>query len=578
MRGGDRIAFRWRPEGTETERSMSYSALRRSADAVGSRLIDSGLSRGDAVAILSENRPEWCAAYLGIAATGFIVVPLDASLDESGVMRNIVASRSRALFGSARLLKRMPGATAIPGLALIVDFDAPPPGPEFAMPDAAVNHAAVPGAAPRRVNISWAELLDSQPSAALPRPGELGQNAQAVVFFTSGTTGIAKGITLTHGAVLANVDASRNALFVDSDDVFVALLPLHHTYATTCSFLSSVDAGCTCVVVDRIAPSAVLRAIREGGVTFLIGVPLLFDKLKGGIEAELAKLPSLPRVLLRILLTLCRLAAVRGGFRLGVPAFRFLRKKAGLGSVRLAVSGGGPLAASTADFFDAIGIDIVQGYGMSENGPLISVNLPGNKDNRSVGLPVKRTEIRIDDPDELGIGEIQVRSPSLMLGYIDQPEATKEVFTEDGWLKTGDLGRLDARGFLFITGRRKSLIVTEGGKNVYPEEIEARFEGSAWIKEVLVVGRLSRSGRPGEEIVAVCVPDYEKIATAHRDGASNEALIRGLIRDEVFRVNKGLAPYMKMADFVIRSEEFEKTSTRKIKRFLYREYAKPNKR
>ena len=215
---------------------------------------------------------------------------------------------------------------------------------------------------------------------------------------------------------------------------------------------------------------------------------------------------------------------------------------------------------------------------MSENGPLISVNLPKRKDNRSVGFPVKYTELRIGDPGPDGVGEIQVRSPSLMEGYLDNPEASREALTEDGWLKTGDLGRVDSRGFVFITGRRKSLIVTEGGKNVYPEEIEGRFEGSAWIKESLVVGRPSRRGHPGEEVIAVLVPDFEKLALAHPGREKDAAFVESLLREEVQRVNKTLPPYMKLADFLVKDEEFEKTSTRKIKRFIYQEYAKANPR
>ncbi len=545
-------AFRWRPEGADAERFVSFPELEARATGLGSFFLAAGLSRGDRIAILGENRPEWCVSYLGIVAAGFVAVPLDASLDEAGLVRNLEAAHVRALCISSKLARRYPALTEKGGI--ILDFD---------LPAGAVEEG-------RR---SWLEATATPASPALPRPGELGPDQPAVVFFTSGTTGIAKGIELSHGAVIENVLASRAALYVDERDVFVALLPLHHTYATTCSFLSAVEAGCTVVVVDRIAPSAVLRSIREGGVTFVIGVPLLFDKIRSGIEAELARLPAPLCGAIRAALAVSRFSTLRLKVPLGRPLFRAIREKAGLGTVRLAVSGGGPLAPATADFFDALGINLVQGYGMSENGPLISVNLPGRKDNRSVGFPVRKTEVRIAEPDLDGIGEIQVRSPSLMRGYLDAPEATRAAMTEDGWLRTGDLGRIDRRGYLFITGRRKSLIVTEGGKNVYPEEIESRFEGSPWIKEVLVVGRPSRAGRPGEEVVAVLVPDYEKIALAHPGREGEAEFVASLLRDEVFRINKSLPPYMKMVDFLVRAEEFEKTSTRKIKRFLYKEYA-----
>jgi len=255
----------------------------------------------------------------------------------------------------------------------------------------------------------------------------------------------------------------------------------------------------------------------------------------------------------------------------GKPLLGFLRRKAGIDSLRLCVSGGGPLLAETAHFFDALGLCMVQGYGMSENGPLISVNLPKFKDNRSVGVAVWKTEARISGMGTDGIGEIQVRSPSLMKGYLNAPEATAEVMTPDGWLRTGDLGRIDDRGFIFVTGRSKDLLVTEGGKNVYPEEIEQRFADSPWLAEVLILGRKSGVGNSGEDVVAACFPNYEAIKAEYPGKEEDEAFVRDLVRAEIHRVNKNLLQYMKIVDFMIRDTEFEKTSTRKIKRFLYKD-------
>jgi long-chain acyl-CoA synthetase len=206
---------------------------------------------------------------------------------------------------------------------------------------------------------------------------------------------------------------------------------------------------------------------------------------------------------------------------------------------------------------------------MSENGPLIAVNLPERKDNRSVGFPVKRTELRIADPNHAGVGEIEVRSPSMMKGYLGAPEKTAEVFTQDGWLRTGDLGRVDRRGFVHITGRRKNLIITEGGKNVYPEEIEGHLDQSPWIKESLVVGKPARPGVRGEDVVAIVVPNYDAIEAARPGASGDAACVEGLIREEMSRINKALPGYMKVVELVIRPEEFEKTSSGKIRRFLY---------
>lgn len=561
-RGGEKPAFRWRPGNDEEERVTSYAELGRQALGLASRFLAAGLARGDRIALLSENRPEWCVSYLAIVAAGFVVVPLDVSLDSPGILRNLDVARCRAICLSGKLLARHPELSDPArlgglGLDLVLDFD--------------LAGGLTPGSgmAPDRRE-SWLAATALPPSPSLADPGELDPGSDAIVFFTSGTTGLAKGIVLSQTAILANVNAARMSLIVDDRDVFVALLPLHHTYATTCAFLAGVEAGCTISIVDRIAPTVVLRAIKDCGVTFVIGVPLLFDKIRAGIEAELSRLPALPRSLIKALLGLSRFCAVRLRISLGRPLFGFLREKAKLGTVRLAVSGGGPLSPATADFFDALGICLVQGYGMSENGPLISVNLPERKDNRTVGFPVKDTELRIDDPGPDGIGEIQVRSPSLMRGYLEAPEATAEAITPDGWLRTGDLGRLDRRGMVTITGRRKNLIITEGGKNVYPEEIEGRLDASPWIKESLVVGRPARPGVQGEDVVAIVVPDQDAIKALYPDQAGDPGFVSDLVRGELSRINKSLPAYMKVVELMLRAEDFEKTSSGKIRRFLYK--------
>jgi long-chain acyl-CoA synthetase len=269
-------------------------------------------------------------------------------------------------------------------------------------------------------------------------------------------------------------------------------------------------------------------------------------------------------------------AISRAGVALGLPGvgralFRGFRAQVGLGTARLLVAGGGPLNAATAGIFDELGFNIVQGYGMSENGPLIATNTPRYHDHRAAGLIVKKTKARIADANEEGVGEIQVTSPSLMLGYWRNPEATAAVFTPDGWLRTGDLGRIDGRGYIYITGRIKSMIVTAGGKNIYPEEIEAYFDGSRVVREVLVVGRSRGSGDAAEEVAAVVVPDLDSIAADQGAAkAADPEAVRELVKAEVERVNRSLPTYKKISDVHVRAKEFDKTSSRKIKRFLYK--------
>jgi long-chain acyl-CoA synthetase len=302
----------------------------------------------------------------------------------------------------------------------------------------------------------------------------------------------------------------------------------------------------------------------------MIAVPILYDKLKEGISHGFGAKGACTKALVSALCGVSRFFRVAlRCHAAGELLLSGVRKKAGLGTIRLLVSGGGPLDPSTADFFDDLGFNIVQGYGMSENGPLITTNTVKYKNNASAGLPVKYTDIRIIDAAGDGIGEIAVKSPSLMLGYFRNPEATAQCFTADGFLKTGDLGRFDKKGFLFITGRLKNIIVTAGGKNVYPEEIEAKFASSPLIEQVLV---LPRKGDKGEEIAAIFVPNAEYLGTTYRDKADDEAFVESLIRETVQSVDRTLVPYQKITSWGIRREPFEVTATRKIRRFLYKDF------
>jgi len=290
------------------------------------------------------------------------------------------------------------------------------------------------------------------------------------------------------------------------------------------------------------------------------------------INAGYKKLSPIIRGPLNVLRKIALAQAKKGNPDFGRKAFRFIRKKANLDSIGIMVAGGGPLSPATADFFDSFGFNIVHGYGMSENSPLITVNTPYHKRNVSVGLPIPYTEVKIFEPGPDGIGEIACKSPSMMLGYYENEEATKEIITKDGWLLTGDLGFIDELGYVYIRGRKKNLIVGSGGKNIYPEEVESHFSASRAIAEILVVGRKS----PGGEIIyAVMVPNYEFIKADYPGKDNDDAFISELIKKEVDDTNRSLPIYKKISDFCIRKEPFEKNAQQKIRRFMYKSYENP---
>ncbi|MDR0555116.1 MAG: AMP-binding protein [Treponema sp.] len=546
----DKAALLYR-SGKQTEFSVwSYNHLAEECRRVARGLLAAGLVKGDRVALWSENRPEWIAVWLGAVIAGGIIVPIDFLLTDNECSNILKFTKVKAFFYSARKYEYV---SSLPSQGISVDILS------------CVSSEGTPDF----------ELFGRGAEAqSLPPVSSIAEADPASIVFTSGTTGLAKGVMLSHKGIIANANAAVKMLRPSIDDVFINVLPLHHTYPTTCSFISPLSMGCATIIVERLVGKVVVDDIRDGKGTFLIAVPLLYDKVKAALEQGYNKLPSLARGPLNILRAIALAEAKKGNPKFGRMVFKFVRKRAGLVTIQTMVAGGGPLNPKTADFFDSFGFNILHGYGMSENAPLISVNTPQYKNNVSVGLPVLYTDVKIINRNEDGIGEIAVKSPSLMLGYYENAEATGEVFTEDGYLKTGDLGYIDNEGFIFINGRQKNLIVSSGGKNIYPEEIEAQFEHSRVIGQVLVLGR-KEAQFGGEQIIAVTVPHREALAEDYPERELSDAFISGLIKKEIEAVNRKLPVYKKISDFILRQEEFERNAQQKIKRFLYKDYEKP---
>jgi long-chain acyl-CoA synthetase len=541
-----------------------YSRYAKECRRVARGLLAAGLSRGDRVVLWAENRPEWMAVWMGTLIAGICIVPVDFLVSEQECLNIINITRARAFFYSGRK-KDFAAALPAKGVSLPVSVCISPEN----------DSAEGGGAEDSGKSVEFDRFGADAAGQALPPLDSIAPNDPASIVFTSGTTGFAKGVTLSHKGIIANVSAALRILEPNSKDVFMDVLPLHHTYPTTCTFLAPISFGIPVVIAEKIVGKVVIDDVRDAGVTFLIAVPLLFDKVMAAIEAGYNKLPAIARGPLNVLRAIALAEAKKGRPEFGMKVFRFIRKKASLHSVRIMVAGGGPLNPRTADFFDSFGFNMVHGYGMSENSPLISVNCPRHRRNESVGLPVSYTDVKILDPGPEGIGEIAVKSPSLMLGYFENPEATREVFTEDGYLLTGDLGCRDSDGFIYIRGRKKNLIVSSGGKNIYPEEIETHFHNSRVIGEILVTGR-KEPAYGGEHIFAVTVPNFDAIREDHPGREGDGEFIKGLIKKEIEEVNRSLPGYKKISDFALRKEPFEKNAQQKIRRFLYKSYEDPN--
>jgi long-chain acyl-CoA synthetase len=547
------ILFR---EGKQKEFTVwSYRNFIDACRRIGRGLLGAGLRKGDRVVLWAENRPQWMAVWMGAVIAGCVIVPVDFLVSEEECLNIIRVTKSKAGFFSAR---KAAFAGSLDAKDVNLSANIPITGSDF-----------------DNFGINYGDI-------ELPAAAGINEDDPASIVFTSGTTGFAKGVTLKHAGVVANAGAAIIQLRPTPEDTFINVLPLHHTYPTTCSFLAPLSCGIPTIIVERLVGDVVVRDIRDGHGTFLISVPLLYDKFMAAIDAKYKKIPAPVRLPLDVLrrIALAKAKAGKPGF--GRKVFHFLRKKAGLDSINVLVAGGGALNNATGDFFDSLGFNMLHGYGMSENSPLVSVNTTEHKNNYSVGLPVKDTDVKIVDQDDETIelpvgssGEIIVHSPSLMLGYYENPEATAEMFTGDGYLKTGDLGYRDESGFIFINGRKKNLIVSSGGKNIYPEEIEAHFNNSRVIGEILVLGR--RDPVSGEAIFAIVYPNYELLKEDFPDKAADDAFIRELVKKEIGQANRSLPAYKKISDFALRDTEFEKNAQKKIRRFLYKDYEDPAK-
>jgi len=532
----------------------SYGRYGHECRRISRGLLAAGLVKGDRVILWSENRPQWMSVWMGTVIAGIVIVPVDFLATEQECLNIIKITRAKAFFYSGRK-KAFAQSLQSNGVSMPVCVCLSPESEDSA-----------------EQQTEYDNFGKDEGSRSLPPIESILPDDPASIVFTSGTTGFAKGVTLSHRNIIANTSAAIRILEPDDKDVFIDVLPLHHTYPTTCSFMAPISIGIPTVICEKIVGKVVVDDIRDGKVTFLIAVPLLYDKVMAAINAGYQKLPAIIRLPLNVVRKIALARARKGKPNFGRIMLKFIRKKAGLHSVKMSVAGGGPLSIATADFFDSLGFNMVQGYGMSENSPLITVNTIHHKQNESVGLPVIYTDVKILDPGPDGIGEIACKSPSVMLGYFENEEATKEVITKDGYLLTGDLGYRDELGFVYIKGRKKNLIVGSGGKNVYPEEVEAHFAGSRVIAEVLVVGRKNAGG---EIIFAVMVPNYEVIKEDHPGKEGDFDFICELIKKEVEEANRTLPVFKKISDFTVRKEPFEKNAQQKIRRFLYKEYENP---
>src|SRR5215212_3187189 len=524
--------------------SFSYEELAVEVRRLAFGLTRAGLSRGDHVMLVAPPKPEWIVACLAILGAGAVATPVDVQLTDEVLARILEHSGARFLFSTTEQLGRLEHLDVmIRPKPILLDVGLEDP-------------------------LSWRHLLESEEldaELARPEPREV-----AALFYTSGTTGAPKGVPLSHANLAFQIEAILKADVVSEDDRMLVPLPLHHVYPFVMGILAPLTLGLTIVLPHSLTGPQLVRALREGEVSVIVGVPRLYSALYSGIEQRARSSGKMAWALFGISATLSRWVRSKSGLDFGKLLMRPLRERLGPG-LRVLASGGAPLDEGLAQRLEGMGWRVVIGYGLTETSPLLALKGADGKKLGSVGLPMPGIDVRLDPsamPGEETVwrserpltsepykeGEILARGPGVFSGYLNLPEETEEVFTEEGWFRTRDLGHFDDDGYLYVTGRASTLIVTEGGKNIQPEEVEEAYLEDPVVREI---GVLQREGR----LVAVVVPDLEEIRR-------RSAEIDRSIRRAVEEVSDRLPTYQRISEYAITHLPLERTQLGKIRRHL----------
>ena len=504
-------------------------------------LAHNGVTKGVNVAVSGKNSSEWATVYLATLFAGGTIVPIDYGLQNHEIGNLLDTAKPLFFFVDEEKI------------AYFLEHP----------------HGARIYSLSRKYPEQYVYNLKAEQMQETVSLAEASEEDTAAILFTSGTTGTPKGVMLTHRNLVSDCYIAQTNLTIYETDVFYALLPIHHAYTMLAVFIEAISVGAEIVFGKSMAVSRMLKELKEGKITMLLGVPLLFNKLLAGILRGIKEKGPVVDGIMKILRGLSFAIKRLTGCNPGKVLFASVLKKASISSVRIAICGGGPLAASVFRVYNELGIDFIQGYGLTETSPIIALNPKERFKIESVGqFFAPYMEMRIADPDTDGIGEVQVKGPMVMKGYYNMPEATAEVFTEDGWFKTGDLGRLDSEGYLYLAGRAKNLIVTEGGKNVYPEEIENAFQLENDIEQITVQGYIMNAETRSEGIEALIYPSdslYQRLGVV-RSIPETDRNVRGEIQLIVDKINRTLQPYARISKVTLLDQPLEMTTTKKVKR------------
>ena len=544
----DQIAFEYKEDPKATEHiKITYSQFAKDIKALSTALLDLGLSK-KRIAIIAPNRYEWCVSYLAITTGNMVVVPLDKALPNNEIENLIIRSKSEAVIFDnkyAEVFEKI-AKEKNSKLSFFINMDS-------------FNKEEINDFSNL---LSYNSLI--QKGNTLLEQGDtkydnvkINNKEMSIMLFTSGTTSISKAVALSQSNICEDIYALSQMTDIKKEDTFLSFLPLHHTFESTCTFLYGTFSGITVAFCDGI--KYVQKNLAEFKVTGFVCVPLMLEimykKIKKGIEEKgktklVQKMTKVCNGLLKIHVDIRR------------KVFKEILDNLG-GKIRILIAGGAAMSRDAIQGFLDLGINLLQGYGLTETSPVVAGENDKFKRCGSVGFPLPGIDVKISEPDKDGIGEIAVKAPTVMLGYVDNPEATNEVL-KDGWFYTGDLGYFDKDGFLFITGRKKDVIVLKNGKNIFPEELEILINKLPYVTESMVFGRPLEDG--DYKICAKIVYSKEHFEDLHKDISTPEEIKNIIWNDIKNEVNHKMPAYKYIREIIVTEEPLIKTTTQKVKR------------
>ncbi len=523
--------------------NVTYNSLLKNILALGSALKNLGLKERSHIAVIGDNRVQWALAYLTAMCFNYVIVPIDRNLTVNEILNIIHESEAEAIiFTDAFEQMMLEHQSSLKKLRLYINMDSPAKRNNFS---------------------SMSELIGTSERFDAQMLPSINNDDVSEIIFTSGSLGRAKAVMLSQKNLASNLMSMVQMFFIYPSDRFLSVLPMHHTYECTCGMLCPLFAGASVHYARSL--KTIVEDLQEVHATIILGVPLLYEKMFKRIYKTI-KEKKVTSALIQPLIRTTTLLEKLGWKNAKRAVFREIHNRFG-GSVRCFIAGGAAPDPLVAKGLREFGFAFVQGYGLTETSPILTLNRLDNFKDDAAGLPLPGVELIIDSPDSDGIGEIFAKGPNVMLGYYKNEHATREVFSE-GWFKTGDLGSIDSDGFLHINGRKKNVIISNNGKNVFPEEIEDVLLRSPFVLEALVYGE--KDEKHDEVIAALIVVDAEAFIelSEAREIEITPQLLHEMIAEEVQKANHQLASYKQVRKFYIRDQEFEKTTTQKIKRYL----------